>query len=194
MRYRSQIEEELLILEICEGDKESFNKLVRIYNKKLIYQSFLRTNDWGHAQDIVQDVWHWLIKNQRKLNGVGNFSSWIRTIVDRRSVDWIRKQKKIQLKNQELENGNNRDAIVDSASNSFDSTENAERRALEAVIEALKLLDPNARLILNLYYMENESITSISRILDIPKGTVKSRLFTSREKLKSIIKQNSNES
>ncbi len=188
---KSRLETELLTLSAYEGDREAFNKLVVLWNKKLIYQAHLRLDDWDQAQDIVQDVWQWLIKNRRKLRDVQNFSAWIRTIVDRRSVDWLRKEnKKQELRKDYGDSGNTIDSVDADDSAIAGSTEKTPVDLLRA---SFRFLKPEMRLILNLYYHEGESVNSISQILGIPTGTVKSRLFTAREKLKSIIKQHSNE-
>ena len=55
-------------------------------------------------------------------------------------------------------------------------------------MNAIKNLPQNQQIILRLFYLEECSINEISSILKISKGTVKSRLFYAREKLKSIFK------
>jgi len=54
--------------------------------------------------------------------------------------------------------------------------------------EAIALLPKEKQDILRLFYMENYSVRQIGLFLQLPVGTVKSRLFNAREKLKSIIK------
>ena len=51
-------------------------------------------------------------------------------------------------------------------------------------------MSANHRVILTLFYLENYDMEEISVILEIPKGTVKSRLHFAREKLKEVIKTN----
>lgn len=59
---------------------------------------------------------------------------------------------------------------------------------IQEVKACLKLLPESQKIILELFYKENLSLSEISDILDISVGTVKSRLFTAREHLKKIIK------
>ena len=51
----------------------------------------------------------------------------------------------------------------------------------------MKNLSETEQQILNLFYIEDCNIREINRILDIPVGTVKSRLFTAREHLKKVL-------
>jgi RNA polymerase sigma-70 factor (ECF subfamily) len=187
IKTKSQILDELFVLQAQRGDKEAFEQLVIKWHKKLIYQSQFRTKNLEQSQDLVQDVWQWLIGNLHKLEDVSNFGSWIRTIVDRRSIDWLRKQKvNVELTDQGTD-GNYRNidsSTIDSGRGADDDAE----QSLSQLESAMATLDTESKLILTLYYTESNSIESISKIMGIPKGTLKSRLFHAREKLKKLLK------
>ncbi|WP_326512154.1 RNA polymerase sigma factor [Clostridium intestinale] len=55
------------------------------------------------------------------------------------------------------------------------------------MIDYINKLDKDARVILTLFYYEDMSIKSISEVLEISNGTVKSRLSRSKEKLKKLL-------
>ncbi|MCV9385461.1 RNA polymerase sigma factor [Reichenbachiella ulvae] len=190
MKSKSQILDELLVLQARRGDREAFEQLVVKWHTKLVYQSQLRTHNREQSQDIVQDVWQWLIGHLYKLEDVAHFGSWIRTIVDRRSIDWLRKQKhNVELNNQSYE----RDRTIDTGTADGDSsTENTEQ-SLSQLEQAMASLPAENKLVLTLYYMESHSIEGIAQILGIPKGTVKSRLYHTREKLKKILNEQHHE-
>lgn len=187
MHEKSNILDEWLVLNAQQGDQAAFRQLVTKWHKKLQYQSYIRTNDWEQSEDIVQDVWQWLIVNLRKLKDVNKFSAWIRTIVDRRSIDWVRKHQKERVNQKQYINGVDQTdhigltAYTDAASN-FDGD------SIMVLERTLEQLNADSKLILVLYYLESNSIESIAGILSIPKGTVKSRLFHAREKLKKLLK------
>lgn len=189
MNEKSQILDGLLVLRAQQGDREAFEQLVRKWHKKLLYQSYIRTKDWEQSEDIIQDVWQWLVTNLRKLKEAAKFGSWIRTVVDRRSIDWIRKQQR--TRNQFEKTAWSQESVEVLADPS-DSVINKESR-LSALESAMNELKPESKLILVLYYTEENSIESIAHILRVPKGTVKSRLFHAREKLKNMLKQDSYE-
>ena len=70
-----------------------------------------------------------------------------------------------------------------------DSTEDESNRTQLALLTAIRKLPKEKQDIIRLFYAEEYSITEISSFLKIPIGTVKSRLFQAREKLKSILKK-----
>lgn len=187
MHEKSNILDEWLVLNAQQGDQVAFRQLVTKWHKKLQYQSYIRTNDWEQSEDIVQDVWQWLITNLVKLKDVNKFSGWIRTIVDRRSIDWVRKHQTERVIQKQYLNG------VDQTDNLgltgySDSASGFDENSIVVMEKTLEQLNADSKLVLVLYYLESNSIESIAEILGIPKGTVKSRLFHAREKLKKLLK------
>lgn len=192
MREKSNILDEWLVLKAQEGDRKAFRQLVKKWHKKLLYQSYIRTKNWEQSEDIVQDVWQWLVVHLDRLNDVNKFSSWVRTIVDRRSIDWLRKHQTERINEKQYVNGV--DQIDNISITDFaDSTSASSEGLIKAMENTLEQLNPDSKLILVLYYLESNSIESIAGILSIPKGTVKSRLFHAREKLKKLLKPQNHE-
>ena len=187
MKEKSSILDEWLVLKVQQGDQEAFRQLVLKWHKKLLYQSHIRTNDWSQSEDIVQDTWQWLVGNMHKLREVSKFGSWIRTIIDRRSIDWVRKQQRQRENQNKLIDGLDQTNFTSHTNDTADHSDVYEKQ-LSTMEAALNGLNPESKLILVLYYLENHSIQSIAEILSIPSGTVKSRLFHAREKLKKKMK------
>ena len=75
--------------------------------------------------------------------------------------------------------------LVDTPVQSIDDKSHLKELSLLKAIQNLPL---EKQEIIRLFYSEEYSISEISKFLKIPKGTVKSRLFKAREKLKSILK------
>lgn len=187
MHEKSNILDEWLVLKSQEGDQVAFHQLVQKWHKKLLYQSFIRTQNWQESEDIVQDVWQWLVTNLYKLKDENKFSAWIRTIVDRKSIDWVRKQQKERINHKQFANGI--DQIDHANIDHYIGVDSGlDEQVLTALEKTLEQLNADNKLVLVLYYLESNSIESIAGILGIPKGTVKSRLFHAREKLKKLLK------
>ncbi len=186
MNKTEKIFDGLLVLQCQNGDKKAFSLLVKRWHNKLCKQAFFYTKDIDISKDLAQDSWNVIIKRIEDLKEPNSFGSWALTIVNRKAIDWLRQHKKNEEKlyayyenshiNYDTEINNNH--IEDGNNNITDDT-------AKIVLNIIKKLPKNQQIILTLFYVEEYSILEISNILTISKGTVKSRLFYAREKLKS---------
>lgn len=161
-----------------EREKRAINLLARRWHPKLVRQAYRLTRDKEAANDVVQESWQGIIKGLNKLKDPAVFPSWAYQIVTRRAADWIRKLQRERKINDEGQN-------EQSESEEADESEND----LKTLKTALHQLPNEQRVILDLFYLEEQSIKNISEILLLPTGTVKSRLFYAREHLKKIYKK-----
>ncbi len=194
MNKPEKIFDGLLVLQFKRGDKKALSLLVKRWHAKLCNQAYWYTKDTDEAKDIVQDSWAVILKNMHKLENGNSFGSWALMIVNRKAIDWIRTLKKTDDKlHRYYENSkSNYDAIKDN--NNIDKTSNCLTVShSEVLMNAIKNLPDNQELIIRMFYLEENTIQEISAILEISKGTVKSRLFYGREKLKLILKSIKNE-
>ena len=181
MTNRNKIYDAWLVLEYRSGNKKALTLLVKRWHKKLCRQAYWYTKDMDLAKDIAQDCWSVIINKMDNLKDANSFGSWALSIVTRKSIDHIRKHKR-EFKNLEqyydaTNNGTNEDH--------GDNSENI----LTVLKKSIQRLPTDQQTVLQLFYLEEFSIKQISEVMLVPIGTVKSRLFTAREKLKTIIKQ-----
>jgi len=168
----SKIETQLLVMAAQNGNAAALEKLVCLWQKKLWQYVFRLTVDIHASWDITQQCWLEIIKGLRKLHDPVNFKAWAYRIATNRSIDWLKntnKRQHIDLESIEVDCNQKNDDLQ--------------------VKEVVKRLKNDSRVILNLYYFEQLSISEISIALNIPPGTVKSRLFTAREELKKLCKK-----
>jgi len=172
MIKKEAVFDELLVLKVQDGDAKAFSLIVNRWNKRLISFAYKIVHDVDVSKDVVQDTWVAAFKNISRLKDAGKFSSWIFRLTHNKAIDIIRKQ---QLKTTEIED----DIVEDVAED--DQWKNVERQ--------LKILPADQKLILTLFYLEQQSLKQIADILKLPTGTVKSRLFYARENLKKKYKE-----
>ena len=168
---------ELLVISSQRGDEKAINLLVKKWHPKLVRQAYRLTGNKEMAHDVVQESWQGIIKGLTKLRDPVTFPAWAYQIVSRRSADWIRKIQR------ERKNSDVNQSIIDLT----DEEEDPEDK-LKVLRRALRELPNEQRVILDLFYLEQQSVKNISGILMLPTGTVKSRLFYAREHLKKIYK------
>jgi len=182
MGNAKKIFEGLLVLQYLSGNKKAISLLVKRYNSKMCTHAYWLTYDKDLAKDIVQDSWGIIIKKLPYLKKPNSFGSWALQIVTRKSFDHLKKNSRVREKLKDYYN----EPKVD---NDLDHKESD----LIKVYEAIKGLPQDQQIVLRLFYLEEYSLKEISEILDKSKGTVKSRLFHAREKLKTILKNRTHE-
>jgi len=149
---------------------EKFCSLMKDYRPGLfrVAKGILK-NDTD-AEDAVSETTCKAFANLHKLRNFGSFKPWVMKILVNEAYGIARKRKRTGPL----------DDISDESGNS-DMLESLE------LWNAVKLLSVEFRTVTALFYYEDMSIKEISKILDLPQGTVNSRLNRSREKLKTIL-------
>ncbi len=179
MNKPEKIFDGLLVLQYQNGNKRAFSLLVKRWHTKLCKQAFFYTKDIDISKDIAQDSWQIIIKRIHGLKEPNSFGSWALTIVNRKAIDWLRKHER---------NDEKLHTHYESLQPNYDIDTTINHNHTEFVLNAINKLPENQKIILRLFYVEEYKIFEISSILNIPKGTVKSRMFYAREKLKVIAK------
>jgi len=174
------ISNETLIDQIQKGDKRSLQLLIKRFHPKLVGTITYYTKNKTPVDDLAQECWYVIIEKLEKLDLKISFEAWALTIARRKSIDWIRKQQQMRKQAQEVKK--------EAASKSKDSDTNDMKIMLDKIHSGIQLLSPTQQIVMKLFYLENLSLREICNVLEIPEGTVKSRLFNARESLKEIIK------
>ena len=139
--------------------------------------SILKNDD--DTCDAIQETLVSAYKNLKSLREPQYFSSWIIKILINKCYDILRKNKKIKCLNEKMQI--EEDAYYEMYCN--DS-------GLENV---LKQLEDNLKTVVVLYYYDDLPVAEIANILNIPEGTVKSRLSRARDKIYTILKKEEGE-
>ncbi|NER11033.1 RNA polymerase sigma-70 factor, ECF subfamily [Muriicola jejuensis] len=181
MERIDRIYDGLLVLRFRGGDHKALDILVKRHHIHLCNHAFWYVGDKDLAKDIVQDSWMKAIKKINNLKNPDKFSSWMMTIVTRKSLDVLRKVK--WERSQQRENsrsGKNHD---------LGSKEDERPEMMTKLKKGIKELSADHQLVLRLFYIQEYTMNEIGSILEISPGAVKSRLYHAREKLKTLVKQ-----
>lgn len=170
---------ELLVGQARSGDRVAFSRLVSLWHSRLLRHAYRLLNDDEQAQDAVQDSWADIIKGLKGLYDDAAFPAWAYRIVTRRALQVIRKA----VKNRSLLAAARVEPLYQHVS-ADDQDYQADRRALAC---AIAQLPGEQKAAIALYYLEDLSISEISVALDIPVGTVKTRLMHARKKLRAAL-------
>ena len=174
---KNEIYLELLVLRCRRGDSRAFRELVGLFERRLIYYLRRLSNDEQEAWDILQQVWLKVIRNIRSIKDPRKFKSWLYTVAHRTASDRIRALATEKTRRKESDP----DEIADGNSD-WEHFEKA-----DLVHYGLGKLPLDQREILTFYFLEEFSIAEIAGILNLPDGTVKSRLHRARNALRSVL-------
>lgn len=165
-----QIENELLVLAAQEGKVGAFELLVKRMHAPLVGYANKVCGEHEMAIDVVQDVWIEVAKDIRKLQDVKGFRSWVYRKVRWRLIDAARKNKRL---------------LEEPLSNESEAAVETVFEHDHSLLQAIDKLPSVEKQIIHLFYLDEMKITEISIVLEIPQGTVKSRLNRAREMLKT---------
>ena len=171
-RSVEELVDEILVMDAQSGKAKAMEMLVSRWQKRLWLYAYRFTGNAEDAWDITQESWLGIIKGLRKLHNPTSFRAWAYKITTNKSIDWLKKSKAVKQINviQECQHKTKHDSGLN---------------------ELLEKLEFKKRLILTLYYLENLSISEISVAMKIPKGTVKSCLYSARSELKKLYEKES---
>jgi len=179
--------DEELVLRFNNGDREAFSELVRRYQHRVYGMCLRWMGDRQIAAEVAQDVFLALFKALSGFRGDARLSTWIYrvTVNHCKNRDLYRRRR-----------GHGRhesvDGLVDDedapakqfASDGPDTDAHTRQmEARDALQAGLDALDEEQRRIIVLRDIEDLSYEEIANILDLPKGTVKSRLHRARHEL-----------
>lgn len=191
MRGREYIKEEEddRLAYLCrEGDLYAFEELVRRHEKKMLNIAYRTIGDYEEACDTVQDAFISAYKSINSFRGDSGFSTWLISIVvnlSRSRVKRLRvRHSRIPVSIDEIDADAERIPSNDPGADDFANN----RLIREKLRICLDGLDIGLREIAVLKDIEGLSYESITGILKIPEGTVKSRLSRARALLKNCLK------
>ena len=168
-----------LVSRCLNAERKAFESIVDKY-QKIVFNVALRIiNDSDDAEDVTQSVFIKVFENLSKYNPQYKFFSWLYRIALNEAINFQNQRRYHEA----LESNDVPDK--DTPENVFTKTE-----ILQSVENAIMKLDIDYRVVIVLRHFQELSYTEISKILDIPEKTVKSRLFTARQILKDILLKN----
>ena len=178
-----------LIEKAQKGDIEAFEALVSAYQKKVFNIAFRMIGNLEDASDVSQEVFVKVYKSMKDFRGQSSFSTWIYRITVNVCMDELRKakNKKVIYIDEDIrtDDGEMKREIEDDAPGPESIIEGLELK--QVVSDAINALLPDHRVVLVLRDIQDFSYEEISRILNIPQGTVKSRINRARLILKDVL-------
>lgn len=175
-----------LINRLQDADLDALGQLFERYRNQVYRTALAIVRDPSVAEDILQDCFLKVYANAHRIDTARPLAPWLYRVTVNLSYTWLSRGRKgrepveIEL-----------DLLPSPMRHAPDRlTEQTEMRA--HVRRAIGALNLDQRVVVVLYYLNNLSVQDIAEILDVPLGTVKSRLYYARENLREELGRNLN--
>lgn len=150
-------------------DTEKFANLIMMYQDDMYYLALSICKNEADAQDIVGETIVKAFEAENQLRNDARFKYWIMKILTNTAYTYLKRKKRLVFE----------EPVEEIAA----KNENPDHGLWAKVME----IEEKYRMVIILYYEQEFSTREISKILNIPEGTVRSRLARAREKLKDIL-------
>lgn len=169
--------EKVLLHKAKSGNREAQKALYEQYAPKMLATCRRYIKDLHFAEDVMIEGFVKVFHNLHHFRSAGSFEGWIRRIMIREAIDFLRKRQFVVFDQEHYE-------FQNSSYHSGDALE------LEQLEELIEQLPDGYRLVFVLYAIEGFKHSEIAQMLDITEGTSKSQLFKARRILQEQIKAN----
>lgn len=176
-----------IVARAAEGDSGAFDTLVRRHSSRLLRMTFALVGNQQDAEDLMQEAFAKAYFKIQSFSGRSSFFTWLYRITVNQSIS-NRRKRRLESTHQGL--------YLDDA-----PAPTAEEPSAEAVLEtheevtrvrrAIAQLDDDRRTVLVLRDIEGLDYKEIAEVLEIPRGTVRSRLHRARSDLHAILEKTS---
>lgn len=184
---RESLSDKDLLSEVINGDLDSFDILVDRYKNRLMNFVFRFVKDADVAEDIVQETFLRVFRKRRDYKAIANFSTWIFTIAGNLAKSELRRRKRWRFFSIDAANEGEKSFELP------DLGRKPDRNAAISMFEdnlqdAIDSLKDKYKEALILRDVDGMSYQQIAEIMDVPVGTVKSRVNRARLKLQKKLK------
>ena len=168
-----------LVVRAKMGDRVALEQLATRYQRKFLGHAYRLLGDAESARDVVQEGWIDILRGLYRLQDDKAFSVWSFRIITRkctRHIAGLQRNRKV------LENLQGQPGAATTTSNDIE-------QALDhgKLRTALAKLPDEHRAAIGLFYLEGMSVAEVAVALEIPIGTIKTRLMHGRNKLRAIL-------
>ena len=170
--------------------EKHFSAAIRPHLQRLYQQAYRLTANQEDSEDLVQDLLLRLYEKQINFNEIENVTSWLLRSLYNQFIDNYRKKSRLPIDHKELKS----DEIIDSFSHEKESPHEIhdQNYTTQELKRSIKTLNPEQQAVISLHDIEGYSLTELSTLLELPLGTLKSRLHRARQHIRDeLLSKNS---
>jgi RNA polymerase sigma-70 factor (ECF subfamily) len=183
------VENDLDLLKRClAGENRAWESLLKVHSRKIYSLCYRFTGRTAEAEDLTQEIFIKIFQTLKSYDQAqGTFTTWLTRVARNHLVDHYRRTKKDRSTSSLDEEQGEVETRASAGPSPMASVESRERR--ELVQEGLNKLSPDLREAVILRDLHDLDYDEIARVLDVPQGTVKSRINRGRLELARVLKR-----
>ena len=167
--------ESKLIKKAIQNNREAQHVLFELHAPKMLSVCRYYIKDTQHAEEAMLNGFFKVFSNLKRFKGEGSFEGWIRKIMVRESISFLRQKKNIEFPVEAIERHN-------------DYTNNIKTDIeVEQIQKLIDALPEGYKIVFVMYAIEGYKHHEIAKTLNISEGTSKSQLFKARKMLQEKI-------
>jgi RNA polymerase sigma-70 factor (ECF subfamily) len=185
----SSLEDHKWVNRASGGDQAAFGLLMRKYHQPLYFHVLRMVHYRDLVEDLLQEIFAKTFDNIHSFNPTYAFSTWLYRIATNHTIDYLRKKKLRTMSLDEpiqTKDGEMKLEVADDSEVTDESIQYSQRAKI--IREAIDLLPPRYKEVIQMRHMEEKSYQEIAEMLDLPLGTVKAHIFRARELLYKHLK------
>ena len=191
-RQLSMNQDDALIRAFKNGDHTAFQELVLKYEQRVYNHCLRMVNDEVESYDLAQEVFLKVFRKIKNYEHTYSFYTWLYRITVNCCIDYLRRKRRqiqgVSLSSSGLDDSSDAGREQDIPDTTFVPDTALLNRELSDVLQAaIDQLSEKLRTIIILKEVEGFSYEEITEVLGCSRGTVKSRLFRARERLKELL-------
>jgi RNA polymerase sigma-70 factor (ECF subfamily) len=177
-----------LVHRALNKDQKAYSRLLSLYRDNIFYYILKMVKDKAHADDLTLESFDKAFQNLDKYDEQYAFSTWLYKIAKNCTIDFVRKRK---LNSLHINYGSDEEASINE-NTLYSGTPNPEENMIQRqeelrLIKYIESMKPKYRNLIELRYIKEYAYEEIAEELNIPIGTVKTRLFRARNMLAEMI-------
>ena len=172
------------------GDQKAFAELMKRYWEPVFFMLNRMVMNKDDAEDLTIEAFGKAFKNLHQYSPQYAFSTWLFKIASNNAIDYLRKKKMENLtsldRSVDRDGGEELNQQIRGDSLTPEETI-IKKQDADKVHEVIDKLKPRYKEIVEMFYMEQLSVEEISKRLDLPVATIKTRLFRARDLLQQVL-------
>ncbi|MDQ2732499.1 MAG: sigma-70 family RNA polymerase sigma factor [Armatimonadota bacterium] len=177
--------DDILVLRFQEGERAAFEELALRYRDRIFNYLRAMCGSDSEAEDLTQEAFIRAFVNAKSFRRESSFHTWLYRIAYNGYLDGVRKQKRRPSISLDQPLSEDEEGTMDLPDPAEGPHENVERLELQSVlVDALQTLPEKLRSVVILHDVHGYSYEEIAVVVKCPLGTVRSRLFHARQKLR----------